>query len=123
MKRSYTSLTTEELQTLKDKKILNGCGGMRTYWLIPDFIFCESCNQHDFYYERGGDIFDKMEADLMFVAHMLKQINNHHSQWYKKILHTLLAGVYFIAVSVLGLFGWEWGEYRTLEEIINNSVV
>lgn len=118
MKTPFSTLTEEQLSALRGKDLINGCGGKFTYWLLPDFIFTESCNQHDFYYERGGDIFDKLEADLMFMAHMIKQINDHKDRWYKKIGHFLLAIVYFIGVFTLGLFGWEWGDYRSYEEII-----
>jgi hypothetical protein len=118
-KQKWSQLTNEQKSALKRKGKLNSCGGKYSHPLIPNFIFTDSCNQHDFYYERGGDIIDKLEGDLMFVAHMIKQINDHYDRWYKKLPLTFVAVfVYLPAVTVLGLLGFEWGQYRSFDDIL-----
>jgi len=113
MKVRYSQLTDDE-----KKIVCNGCGTKLTYKIIPDLFFEADCNQHDFYYKRGGDAFDRMEADVMFYAHMLKSINDKYAHWYQKIFAFSIATVYFIVVRVLGIFAFRWGKYRPLSKII-----
>jgi hypothetical protein len=96
-----------------------GCGPGRWAFFIPQFIFKASCLQHDLYYSRGGDIVDKFEADVMFLAYMLKDINAKYDKWYKKLFYVAMAKLYFIAVTIYGPFCFTWGRYRTKVELLH----
>ena len=117
MKVHYSQLTDEQKELLGD-----GCGTRLTGRLVPDLFFKTSCNQHDFYYTRGGDIVDKLEADVMFYAHMIKSINDLKPHLWQKPLYVLLATIYFFGVSTLGLLFWRWGKYHTLEDMIKHKL-
>lgn len=114
MKVSWTEASVE-IKAALDKA---GCGPGRTVLFIPQFIFSASCQQHDFYYNRGGGIFDKVEADLMFFAHMAKDIANSEASFGKKCLYMLAAKLYFLWVMTFGFFVFTWGRYRTQDEIL-----
>jgi len=108
--------------TQRQKRQLNGgCGPGKTMFLIPQFVFKASCEQHDFYYRRGGDLFDKAEADLMFFAYMMTDITDLKGKkgLFKRLGYTFLAKTYFILVCIFGAFAFRWGKYRTFEEIVN----
>lgn len=116
MKVSYSDLSNKEKEIIGD-----GCGTRLTGRLVPDLFFNADCDQHDFYYLRGGDFFDKIEADVMFYAHMLKSINNMKKRWYQKPPHVVIATVYFFVVFTLGLLFFSYGKYKTLAEILAES--
>ena len=101
--KHWSDLTKEEQATYG-----NGCGTRGIFSYVPELLFEADCRQHDFYYARGGDIFNKMEADVMFYAHMIKSVNTAKKKWYRKILMVMVATVYFLAVSVFGVFAWNW---------------
>ena len=89
----------------------NGCGA-GIFKAVPELLFNACCRQHDFYYYRGGDVFDKTEADVMFYAHMLKSGNMHYNRWYMKIPLFVAATLYFVAVTLFGVFAFNWGQYK-----------
>lgn len=95
-----------------------GCGPGKAFFLIPQFIFRASCWQHDFYFARGGDMFDYIEANLMFYAHMVKDIAESKDRLHKRLFHLFAATLYYILVSVYGVFFFNWGRYRTKEDIL-----
>jgi hypothetical protein len=104
-------------------EITNGCGlgyGLLN-WIIPDLYFTASCRQHDFYYKRGGWLFNKIEADVMFYAHMIKSINEVNPNVVLKTLYFIVATVYFFSVFVAGIPFWKWGRMRTLQEILKEK--
>lgn len=118
VKANYSSLSATE------KKIIGkGCGPGVGFleWLIPDLLFHADCKQHDFYYARGGGLFDKVEADLMFFAYMTKSINDKVNGFFKKLGYFICAKFYFMSVSIFGVFLWNWGRYRTKQEIIRSA--
>lgn len=115
MKISWSQLTAK-LKSL----VGYGCGIGKTALFIPQFIFETSCVQHDFYYRRGGGLFDKLEADAFFLAYMLRDISNCNKNIIAKLFFTLMAFIYYLLVSVFGLVAFHWGKYKTLEEIIKD---
>lgn len=103
MLKPWSQLTPEEQATFGD-----GCGpgtGLLGK-LIPELYFNADCRQHDYYYARGGDLFNKIEADTMFFAHMVKSVNTRFTHWIDKVVPFLASLVYFVAVSTFGLFWW-----------------
>ena len=114
-------LQWSKLTDTQRKKMGGGCGPGKAMLFIPQFIFKASCEQHDFYYRRGGTIFDKAEADVMFFAFMLKDIADSPKHWTKKLLYVAAAKIYFILVSVFGYFAFTFGHYRTLRELYKSQ--
>ena len=113
MKLHWSDLTEEQ-----KTQVGIGCGPGKVAFFIPQFIFKASCVQHDFYYNRGGYLFEKIEADLFFYAFMLSDINQSNFHWLRKTFYLICASVYFLLVSTFGLLGFTWGRYRTLEEVV-----
>lgn len=103
--KRWTDLTKEE-----QDQFGGSCGPGNGFVgkLVPELYFNACCRQHDYYYSRGGDIFMKIEADLMFFAHMVKSVNTRFNKWYKKIFPVFIAWAYFVAVSIGGLFLWSF---------------
>lgn len=104
-------LRYRDLSNSEKKDITNGCGGKGGIINPPEFLFNASCNQHDFYYWRGGNWIDRLKADWGFYLEMLKDISLA-TKWYqilRKILYIFIATIYFFAVR---LIGWKFFEYR-----------
>jgi hypothetical protein len=100
--KGWTDLTAEEQATFG-----NGCGAGIFKW-VPELLFNACCRQHDYYYWRGGDVFNKFEADVMFYAHMVKSVNSNYDRWFKKIPLFVVATGYFLAVALFGVFAFTW---------------
>lgn len=116
-KLRFSDLTSRQIALLK-----GGCGVGATALFIPQFIFQASCTQHDFYYRRGGWFFDKLEADVFFYAYMLKDIGNCGRNVGIKCLYLCMATLYFLLVSVFGIFAFSWGRYKTFTEILRDRM-
>lgn len=106
----YSSLTPEQ-----KKIICNGCGGKGGFIKPPDFIFHASCNQHDFYYWRGGNEKDRELADRQFYEAMSIDILN--AKWYLRPYYRFWAYTYYIAVRIAGGKFFNYGPMR--ENLIN----
>lgn len=103
--------------TLKQKATYgNGCGCGFWAKMVPQLYFKSDCRQHDFYYRRGGDLGDKMEADTLFYGHMLKSINDEIEHFLFKIPLLTIATLYFIAVSSFGILAFGWGKYKRIKK-------
>ena len=113
MKLHYRELTDGQKASL-----CNGCGGGKYALFIPNFIFLADCCQHDFYYWRGGNLWDKIRGDYWFYYYMLKDVWNvkHYDL---KLFYFIIATIYYIIVSVLGIFFFNWGKQRTKNDLIN----
>lgn len=117
MKIHYSDLTKGQVMLLE-----GGCGIGATALFIPQFIFQASCTQHDFYYRRGGWFFDKLEADIFFYAYMLKDIGNCGRNVGIKCFYLITASLYFLLVSVFGVFAFKWGKYRSFPQILRDRM-
>jgi len=78
----------------------NGCGAKGGRFNPPDFLFEASCDQHDFYYWRGGTEGDRAMADAGFFAAMRRDALRSplHLRWF----HRGAARVYYLAVRRWG---------------------
>lgn len=85
----------------------NGCGLALRFLRVPQFIFEADCDKHDEYYALGGGLIEKIYADVMFYAYMLKDIRRYR-QWYKRLFYFIIATIYLFGVSSLGLLVWKW---------------
>ena len=104
-KPTFTDLTPEQQSSFG-----NGCT------CVPDLIFTESCRHHDFNYARGGSIRDKIKADWDFLMYSI----GLSSKWYEYLVALVYwAGVSFVPpFCFVAFYSFEWGKYRTLEEIL-----
>lgn len=70
------------------RTICNGCGAANAKFdWIPDRIYGtsinEACNIHDFEYYFGKTEQDKEDADLRFLANLMRLIEMDSDKWYK----------------------------------------
>lgn len=112
---SYSSLTP-----FQKKSICNGCGGKGGFVSPPQFLFKASCNQHDFYYWRGGTEDDRKKADDTFYKFMLEDVND--SKWWKRPFYKSMAFLYYKSVRQFGKkFFYYTDTPRTIEDVIKLS--
>lgn len=90
-----------DLTPTQKKQICNGCGSKGGFINPPEFLFHASCNQHDFYYYRGGTEEDRKKADKAFYAFMQLDIANEDSR-FKRIYYSIWAYTYYKAVRIFG---------------------
>ena len=91
----YSQLTDKQKQA-----ICNGCGGKGGLINPPEFLFHASCNQHDFYYWRGGKEEDRKKADNDFYEAMKMDIKK--AKWHLQPYYSFWAFSYFTAVRLVG---------------------
>ena len=103
MKVSNTQfeLHFRHLTVFEAKCICNGCGGKGGKINPPEFLFNASCNQHDFYYWRGGNEIDRYKADRMFFDKM-KNDTKLSTNPLKRMFYLTMAYIYFKAVRKKG---------------------
>lgn len=110
----YHELSNEQKQT-----ICNGCGGKGGWIDPPEFLFHASCNQHDFYYWRGGTEEDRHTADAQFYEFMKKDAKD--ALWYNKPLCYILSFVYYKFVRIFGKKYFEYGEMKSTKDLVQFS--
>jgi len=108
----YSDLT----QVQKDN-ICNSCGGKGSLIPVPNFLFKASCNQHDFYYWRGGTESDREAADDAFYKYMKIDIAEGTYTFVDALWYHTWALVYYLAVRQFGDKYFYYGEMRTIEDI------
>lgn len=105
IKLKYSDLTDEQKEI-----ICNGCGGKGGWINPPEFLFHASCNQHDFYYWRGGNEEDRLKADNEFYEAMKIDVNE--AVWYKRWYYGIAAYVYYKAVRLVGSRYFSYGKMK-----------
>jgi hypothetical protein len=105
--------------------ICNGCGGKGGWFNPPEFLFNASCNQHDFYYWRGGCEKDRLEADVKFFDLMITDVKR--AKWYNMPFYYLTVLVYFKAVRIVGSKFFQYRDAQKtkedLFELVKNKVI
>ena len=95
----------------KAKEVCNGMGPKGWGWLVPDHFFgldmTECGNRHDWCYYIGGNRFDKLIADLMFLYNMIVTIWNANNNWLA-VPRFWMAFRYFTAVFLGGKSSFNW---------------
>lgn len=94
----------------------DGCGAKGGWFNPPEFFFEASCNQHDFYYWRGGFESDRLIADKAFYKFMLKDSERAESYLTRKS-HRLCAYLYYKAVRWFGKDSFNFGEMKTAVDL------
>jgi hypothetical protein len=99
----------EDLTPTQKKKLCNGAGkeGLQG-WLVPDFVFKEAANRHDFDYWKGCNEDDRFGADRLFLGNMLDAAEYKDIKTKKKrfilcrMFYRRMAIRYYAAVMELG---------------------
>ena len=107
-KLTYTTLVEA------DKKVIsNGCGGKGSTVPVPDFLFKASCDQHDFYYWRGGEEKDREAADEAFYKYMKIDSAEQSKGFLQSAISLSWAYVYYKAVRYFGKPYFNYGPMKT----------
>lgn len=109
-------LRYSDLSTQDKINICNGCGRKGGWFNPPEFLFHASCNQHDFYYWRGGTEEDRKEADDLFYKFMKQDVAE--GNWYIRPFHYLVAFTYYTAVRISGKKAFQYGEMKDATDLI-----
>lgn len=114
--RNTSPLRYSDLSTQDKINICNGCGTKGGWFNPPEFLFHASCNQHDFYYWRGGTEADRERADEEFYRFMKQDASE--GKWYQRPFMYAMAFVYYKAVRISGKKYFEYGEMKVAEDLI-----
>jgi len=76
----------------------NGCTGVPNW----DAHTKCCCDEHDWYYVRGGHIFHKIYADLLLGYCVIKNGDQILP------LRLIIGPLYCLGTSVFGVFFWDW---------------
>jgi hypothetical protein len=97
----------EDLTPSEKKYLCNGAG--RKGWqgkLVPDLVFREAANRHDFDYWRGCTEKDRDKADERFMSNMvhcaINKDNGKKRALFFRFLYLRLAPIYYTAVTTFG---------------------
>ena len=110
-------LRYRDLSEEQKKKICNGCGAKGSWIKVPDFRFVASCDQHDFYYWRGGQEYDRKIADDEFYIIMKRDIKNQDFGWSRRVWYRSWAWTYYKAVRYFGKSAFAFGEMKTIKDL------
>ena len=96
--------------------VANGCGGKGSLIPVPDWLFGASCDQHDFYYWRGGTEDDRRKADWQFYLAM-REDARLTPWWYPSRLAIMRAWIYYKAVRLFAAGYFHFGQQRGRAEL------
>lgn len=113
----YESLTPEEKAW-----VCNGAGP-KNGPDVPDFIFTEAANRHDFDYWLGFSDQDRARADNRFLDNMLAKAKTQ-AGWWARQWYTVVAWRYYSAVRWLGRPAFSFRErYATHEDLVREMAL
>lgn len=97
------------IERMRALGMLNGCGSGVTAGLVPDFMWAEDCDEHDFDYTVGGTENDRLDAEWRFSMRMILRSNETFSWWNPmRFLARVTAWSYYRTVRrVGGYVSWE----------------
>ncbi|MEW4983056.1 MAG: hypothetical protein AB1Y26_07475 [Cycloclasticus sp.] len=113
-----------ELSAAEQEKYGNGCGPRRfPRWLINwlfGWLFEASCRRHDFGYARGGSKADKTASDKGLYNAMIRDaaVLLKDRKLLQYLAALLVAVVFYLIVVALGWVRFEYGPYKTKEQIL-----
>lgn len=114
MNADYAKATEDERAIL-----CNGCGPQNLPWLrpfIPQMVFTEAGNRHDWDYHVGGGYQEYARANLRFLANCLAAVADR-SPWRWMWWHLVGAFAYYMAVKFGGYASFDWGPVRSMDDM------
>ena len=111
---AYLSLFTHEKE--ERKIICNGCGPKGLFIPIPNFVFKEACDHHDFNYWIGCNKAQRKKADKQFLTEMLYEANGN--LWYK-----IWAYTYYRAVRIGGIKCFHWDDVQRTKKDLKEFII
>jgi len=112
-------LTYNDLSPREQRWMCNGCGPKLGVDIdvVPDFIFHDACERHDFDYWLGFSEGDRARADRRFLVAM-QEAARACSGWWSRRWYSFLAWRYYWAVRWLGKGAFSYRErYGTREDL------
>ena len=109
-----TVVEYDQLSAEQREWMINGCGPGALSFLVPDLIFRDACNRHDFDYWRGFTDWHRQDADWRFLQNMLAACDA--LPWWKRWAYKAAAWRYWAAVRLFGnrrIFGKTPFHYRS----------
>lgn len=120
-KVSFGDLSKEEQQYFEEV-IANGCGPKNLPWLthfLQNYFYGNllyaNCVQHDFNFVRGGGLKDFLKANWDMCSRML--IDSVIKIW-KGLFFAFVALCYLMGITLGGAFFFNFGPYKTKDEIL-----
>lgn len=115
-------LIFEEISPEALAYLSNGCGPKAWGVKVPNLVFHENCDRHDFDYWSGFTQADRYRADRRFLDVMLESANQI-TGWFartRRVWYRFWAWRYYWAVRALGwkVFQFDRSHYGTLEDLI-----
>jgi len=119
MATGYVPLTFDELTPVECAYLLNGCGpGTWLGKLIPELIFHESCQRHDFHYWSGHRESDRRRYERTFRDSMLENVREGQFSIRWRKLYLAIVWVYYLSVLLFGRSSFSYRErYATRNEL------
>jgi hypothetical protein len=115
-----TALRYEDLTPAEKAWMCNGCGPKLGVMpdLVPEFIFHEACQVHDFDYWFGKSARDRKQADQRFLDNMLDLADGQRSWWSRK-WYSFLAWRYYAGVRSFGAKAFSFRDhYATHDDLV-----
>lgn len=89
------------------RQVCNGCGSKGwSNLLVPDYMWGisirEACDIHDWMYQEGQELEDKLRADRVFLNNLLRLIDARSKSRVLKFLRRRRARTYYLAVKYFG---------------------
>ena len=107
-----------DLTGIQKKLVSNGCGAKK--FIKPPEIkeFISSCDQHDYYYIRGGSLRDKVKADVLFFGYLMIDVAKIKNP-FKMLTYAFIVRFYFLMVSIFGHFAFNY----TKQPLTNKEIL
>lgn len=109
-------LRFRDLEPHHKEVVCNGCGGKGGKVKPPNFLFEASCDQHDFYYWRGGAEGDREKADKKFYAFMKKDVKR--ANIVLRPFYYVTAWWYYRAVVEFGKKYFHYGVMKRMKDLL-----
>lgn len=121
----YRDLTDRE-----KKAICDGCGPKGTRWLnVPEFIFTDACDHHDFNYWLGCTEADRRKADGQFGRQMRKEawevsgkVKGRFKRYLTRAHYLLWAQTYYLGVRIGGGAFFHYAEHERTRADLKEEV-
>lgn len=111
-------MKVDELDKEEQDYLLDGCGKKGGILDVPDFVFINSCNQHDLDYIVGCTEVDRKIADWNFYLNMCEDAKRTTPNKFKRLFYCALARLYYYSVRTFSSSFFYYGlKKRNLDDI------